>query len=140
MTAGKTSLKKWNRSFSFSIFIVIILSFLLCWMYTNSPGVEFLRTLSKLKKRKKILLLLVYILYKTWNWVFSCRSHVKLARMDKKLWCTCKVVVLLVKTIVFMTFLLLSLSSDLKVPFMISITGKKFRLQQLNRGNCLTIC
>ena len=132
-TAGKTSLKKWNCGFSFSIFIAIIPSFLLCWMYANSPGVEFLKTLSKLKKRKKILLLLVYVLYKMWNWVFSCRSHVKLARNgQKKLWCTCKVVVLLVITIVFMTFLLPSPSSDCKVPIMISITGKKFSTDYSN--------
>ena len=36
--------------------------------------------------------------------------------MYKKAWCTCKVVVLLIKPIVFYTFLLLSASLDLKVP------------------------
>ena len=36
--------------------------------------------------------------------------------MYKKAWCTCKVVVLLIKPIVFLTFSLLSASLDLKVP------------------------
>ena len=36
--------------------------------------------------------------------------------MYKKAWCTCKVVVLLIKPIVFFTFLLLFASLDLKVP------------------------
>ena len=45
--------------------IVIISSRLLCRMYANSPGVEFLlRALSKLRKTKKISSLLVYTLYK----------------------------------------------------------------------------
>ena len=64
-TAGKTSLKKWTRGFS--IFNAIFPSRLLCRMYANSPGVEFLRALSKLRKRKKISSLLVYVPYKTWN-------------------------------------------------------------------------
>ena len=38
----------------FPIVIAIVPSSLLCRMYTNSPGVEFLRTLSKLRRRKKI--------------------------------------------------------------------------------------
>ena len=36
--------------------------------------------------------------------------------MYKKAWCTCKVVVLLIKPIVFVTFSLPSASLDLKVP------------------------
>ena len=36
--------------------------------------------------------------------------------MYKKAWCTCKVVVLLIKPIVFLTFSLPSASLDLKVP------------------------
>ena len=36
--------------------------------------------------------------------------------MYKKEWCTCKVVVLLIKPIVFLTFSLPSASLDLKVP------------------------
>ena len=36
--------------------------------------------------------------------------------MYRKAWCTCKVVVLLIKPIVFLTFSLPSMSLDLKVP------------------------
>ena len=36
--------------------------------------------------------------------------------MYKQVWCTCKVVVLLIKPIVFLTFSLPSASLDLKVP------------------------
>ena len=42
--------------------------------------------------------------------------------MYKKAWCTCKVVVLLIKPIVFLTFLLPSASVDLKVPI---LAGKR---------------
>ena len=42
--------------------------------------------------------------------------------MYKKAWCTCKVVVLLIKTIVFLTFSLPSASMDLKVPI---LAGKR---------------
>ena len=38
--------------------------------------------------------------------------------MYKKAWCTCKVVVLLIKPIVFLTFSLPSASLDLKVPIL----------------------
>ena len=37
--------------------------------------------------------------------------------MYKKVWCTCEVVVLLIKPIVFLTFSMSSASLDLKVPF-----------------------
>ena len=42
--------------------------------------------------------------------------------MYKKAWCTCKVVVLLIKPIVFLTFSLPSASVDLKVP---TFAGKR---------------
>ena len=42
--------------------------------------------------------------------------------MYKKAWCTCKVVVLLIKPIVFLTFSLPSASLDLKVHI---LTGKR---------------
>ena len=42
--------------------------------------------------------------------------------MYKKAWCTCKVVVLLIKPIVFLTFSLPSASVDLKVPI---LAGKR---------------
>ena len=61
----KTSHEKWIRIFS--VFIVIIPTHLLCQMQANSSGAEFLSTISKFMKRKKILSLLVYIFHKTWN-------------------------------------------------------------------------
>ena len=51
----------------FSVSIVIIPTHLLCQMQANSSGIEFLSTISKFIKRKKILSLLVYVLHKTWN-------------------------------------------------------------------------
>ena len=44
---------------------------LLCQMEVNSSEVEFLRTLSKFRKRKKPSSLLIYVLYKTRNLAFS---------------------------------------------------------------------
>ena len=46
--------------------------------------------------------------------------------MYKKVWCTCKVVVLLIKPIVFLTFSLSSASLDLKVP--ITSHSPKFQI------------
>ena len=45
---------------------------------------------------------------------FSCRSRSDSKEMYKKAWCTCKIVVLLIKPIAFVTFPLPSPSSDLK--------------------------
>ena len=41
--------------------------------------------------------------------------------MNKKAWCTCKVVVLQIKPIVFLTFSLPSASLDLKVPYWVKL-------------------
>ena len=43
--------------------------------------------------------------------------------MRKKAWCTCKVVVLLIKPIVYLTFLLPSASLDLRVPSTVAARG-----------------
>ena len=51
-TAAKISLKKWIRVHS--KFIATVATHLLSQMYANSPGVEFLKTISKLRMRKKI--------------------------------------------------------------------------------------
>ena len=81
------------------------------------PGVEFLGTISKYRKRNKISSLLVYVLRKTRNEARSRRSRAKKGKeMYKKAWCACKVVVLLIKPIDFLTFSLPSASLDLKVP------------------------
>ena len=43
-------------------------------MWANFPGVDFLRTALKFRKRKKNSSSLLYVLHKTWNWAFSRRS------------------------------------------------------------------
>ena len=52
--------------------------------------------------------------------------------MYKKAWCTCNVVVLLIKPIVFLTFSLLSASLDLKVPIRLSEMHKGREFDTLN--------
>ena len=63
LTATKTSHENWIHIFS--VFIVIISTRLLCQMQANPSGAEFLSTISKFVKRKKMLSLLVYVLHKT---------------------------------------------------------------------------
>ena len=53
LTTTKTSHEEWTHIFSVSI--VIIPTHLLCQMQANSSGAEFLSTISKFIKRKKIL-------------------------------------------------------------------------------------
>ena len=60
--ATKMSLKKWIRVLSISI--AIIPTRLLCQMQANSSEAEFLRTVSRFTKRKKISSLLVNVLHK----------------------------------------------------------------------------
>ena len=45
--------------------------------------------------------------------------------MYKKAWCTCKIVVLLIKPIVYLTFSLPSASLDLKVPILAGKRGSR---------------
>ena len=55
------------------------------------------------------------------------RSRAKTGReMYKKAWCTCKVVVLLIKPIVFLTFSLPSASLDLKGPNTPAVQAKLY--------------
>ena len=71
----------------------------------NPPGVEFLGDISKFRKRNSISSLLVYVLHKTRNQAFSRRSRAKTGKeMYKRAWCTCRVVVLVIKPIVFFFF------------------------------------
>ena len=62
-TASRTSLKKWICILS--VFIAIFPTILLCQMWANTSGVEFLRNIAKFQERNKISSLLVYILHKT---------------------------------------------------------------------------
>ena len=59
----------WKGNHIFSVSIMIIPTRLLCSMQANSSGAEFLSTISKFIKRKKIFchLMLVYVLHKTWS-------------------------------------------------------------------------
>ena len=85
--------------------------------WANFPGVDFLGTTLKFKKRKKNSSSLVYVLHKTWNSAFSRCSRVETAeKRTRKVWCTCKFVVLLNKAIAFWTFSLPSPSLLLKLP------------------------
>ena len=56
------------------------------------------------------------------NYAFQRRSREKTGKeMNKKTWCTCKVVFLLIKPIVFLTFSLPSPSLYLKVPIILHL-------------------
>ena len=59
--------------------------------------------------------------------------------MYKKAWCTCKVVVLLIKPIVFfLTFSLRSASLDLKVPVILTTTAFTSTKNYVNRSTFTT--
>ena len=64
MTATRTSLKKWI------CLLLVFVTHLLSQMQANPPGVEFLRTIWKFRKKKKIssfLGIIVYVLHNTRN-------------------------------------------------------------------------
>ena len=129
LTTTKTSYEEWTHIFSVSI--VIIPTHLLCQMQANSFGAEFLSTISKFIKRKKILSSLVYVLHKTWNYASSRGSRaVTATKYTKKVWCTCKVVVLPCQAIAFFTF---SSPLHLKLPIIYdtlwSVRNSIFSLQ-----------
>ena len=84
--ATKTSLKKWIRATS--NFIPFIPTRSICQMMANFCGVEFLKTVSKFRKRRGESLSCVHVLDTTWN----C-SRAATARKYTKERCTCKVVV-----------------------------------------------
>ena len=70
-------------------------------MKADPPAVEFLRTMSKFKKRSKISSSLVYVLHKTLNSAFSRRSRAVTAKKCKTSVMHVQVVVFLIKPIVF---------------------------------------
>ena len=81
VTATRTSLKKVNvRSFS----RYRDYSYLLCQMYANPSEFELQGTIFKLRKRNKILSLLVQVLRKTRNKLFSRPSRAKTAKKYTK--------------------------------------------------------
>ena len=114
LTTTKTSHEEWTHIFSVSI--VIIPTHLLCQMQANSSGAEFLSTISKFIKRKKILSLLVHVLHKMWNWAFSRGSRAVMAKKytkkrdaRAKLFCLVKLLVFLLSCRPFILNFLLSM-------------------------------
>ena len=97
-TATRTSLKKWICVLS--VFIAIIPIHLLCQLLANPPGVEFQRTIFKLRKRNK---------FRRWLFTFSIKREIRHFDVvvvqkregKRKAWCTCEVVVLLIKPFFF---------------------------------------
>ena len=81
-TTTKTSLKKWIRAAS--NFIALIPSRLICHMGANFFGVEFWRTVSKFRKRKRKLLSCVPVLDKTWIRHFHTSSLATTAKKCTK--------------------------------------------------------
>ena len=81
------------------------------------PGVDFLGTALKFRKRKRHLSLLVYILYKKREIMhFHIAVVQRQQRNQRKACCTCIFLVLLNKPIAFLTFSLLPPSSLLRLP------------------------
>ena len=74
----------------------------------------------KVQEKKRKLLSCVPVLDKTWIQALSrCSRAMTAKKCTKKAWCTCKVVVLLIKPIPFLPFSLPSASSLLKLPIVI---------------------
>ena len=115
-TATATKPLKRNSRFfqTFSAFVPIRWK---CQKWANFPGADFLGTTLNLRKRKKNLSSLVCVRHETWNYAFSRRSRAETAeKCTRKVWCTCKFVVLPNKPIAFLTFSLPSPWSLLKLP------------------------
>ena len=71
----------------------------------------------KVQEKKRKLWSCVPVLDKTWIQALSrCSRATTAKKCTKKAWCTCKVVVLLIKPVAFLPFSLPSTSSLLKLP------------------------
>ena len=79
----------------------------------------------KVQEKKRKFLSCVPVLDKTWIQALSrCSRATTAKKCTKKAWCTCKVVVLLIKPIGFLPFSLPSASSLLKLPINSNIPQK----------------
>ena len=79
----------------------------------------------KVQGKKRKLLSCVPVLDKTWIQAFSrCSRATTAKKCTKKAWCTCKVVVLLIKPIAFLPFSLPSASSLLKLPIILGLMNR----------------
>ena len=92
LTTTKTSHEEWTHIFSVSI--VIIPTHLLCQMQANSSGAEFLSTISKFMKRMNFVIACLRPSQNVKLGIFMGSRAVDGKEMYKKVWCTCKVVVL----------------------------------------------
>ena len=98
-------------------------------LFLPTYSVKCRRTLPKLnylvsacpssRKRKTISSSLVYVLHKTWNWIFSRRSRAVTAKkFTKKRAARAELLFCLLNRLLLLTFSLLSASSDLNVPYL----------------------
>ena len=98
-------------------------------LFVPTYSVKCRRTLPKLnylvsacpssKKGKTISSSLVYVLHKTWNWIFSRRSRAVTAKkFTKKRAARAELLFCLLNLLLLLTFSLLSASSDLNVPYL----------------------
>ena len=103
--------------------------FVKCWqmfLELNSKG------LYQLQEKKRKLLSCVPVLDKTWIQALShCSRAMTAKKCTKKAWCTCKVVVLLIKPTAFLLFSLPSTSSLLKLPIYLHTTPVSTVYQKL---------
>ena len=88
----------------FSVSIVIIPTRLLCQMQANSSGAEFLSTISKFMKRMNFVIACLRPSQNMKLGIFTGSRAVDGKEMYKKVWCTCKVVVLPCQGIAYLTF------------------------------------
>ena len=111
----------------FSVSIVIIPTRLLCQMQANSSGAEFLSTISKFMKRMNFVIACLRPSQNMKLGIFKGSRAVDGKEMCKKVWCTCKGVVLPCQAIAYLTF---SSSPHLKLPIIYStlwwVRNKKF--------------
>ena len=98
-------------------------------LFLPTYSVKCRRTLPKLnylvsacpssKKRKTISSSLVFVLHKTWNWIFSRRSRAVTAKkFTKKRAARAELLFCVLNLLLLLTFSVLSASSDLNVPYL----------------------
>ena len=86
----------------------------------------------KVQEKKRKLLSCFPVLDKTWIQALSrCSRATTAKKCTKKAWCTCKVVVLLIKPVAFLPFSLPFASSLLKLPISDGRTRVKFTILQI---------
>ena len=87
-----------------SLFFSFYPTRLLCQMQANSSGAEFLSTISKFMKRMNFVIACLRPSQNMKLGIFTGSRAVDGKEMYKKVWCTCKVVVLPCQAIAYLTF------------------------------------